>query len=195
MVAGRPMWNTDGPRRCMWQVAILDTNAYARIAHADLAVAAGQAMGMGEVPAVPADKLVRFDMGAGSSMACPQCWRARMAWMRVTDREAAYAERVLDTEFRDQNSAMIDRNVIALVGKNGDQRPPAAVPRGVIRPLPRCADSGERVCSAGWEASERLHPSAAEPPGSCAAFFVFNHDFWYDESCNGLVAQLVRAPA
>jgi hypothetical protein len=43
-----------------WQVAVLDTNAYGRVALADIASAANQAIGMGEVPA---DKLVWLDTG------------------------------------------------------------------------------------------------------------------------------------
>ena len=43
-----------------WQVAVLDTNAYGRIALADIALAANQAIGMGEVPA---DKLVWLNTG------------------------------------------------------------------------------------------------------------------------------------
>jgi len=34
-----------------WRVAILDTNAYGRVPLADMALAADQAIGMGEVPA------------------------------------------------------------------------------------------------------------------------------------------------
>ena len=44
-----------------------------------------------------------------------------MAWMRMTDREKAYAEWVLDTQFEDQKPAMIDRNVITFVGEDGKQ--------------------------------------------------------------------------
>jgi hypothetical protein len=43
-----------------WRVAVLDTNAYGRIAVADIAMAANQAVGMGEVPA---DRLVWLDTG------------------------------------------------------------------------------------------------------------------------------------
>jgi hypothetical protein len=44
----------------MWQVAVLDTNAYGRIALADIAPAANQAIGMGEVPP---EELVWLDTG------------------------------------------------------------------------------------------------------------------------------------
>lgn len=43
-----------------WQIAVLDTNAYGRIALADIALAANNLIGMGEVPA---DKLVWLDTG------------------------------------------------------------------------------------------------------------------------------------
>ena len=42
------------------QVAVLDTNAYGCVALADIALAANQAIGMGEVPA---EKLVWLDTG------------------------------------------------------------------------------------------------------------------------------------
>ena len=44
-----------------------------------------------------------------------------MDWMRLTDREKAYAEWVLDTHFEEQKPAMIDRNVITFVGDDGKQ--------------------------------------------------------------------------
>ncbi len=44
-----------------------------------------------------------------------------MAWMRMTDREKAYAEWVLDTQFEDQKPAMFGRNVITFVGDDGKQ--------------------------------------------------------------------------
>lgn len=44
-----------------------------------------------------------------------------MAGMRMTDREKAYAEWVLDTQFEDQKPAIIDRNVITFVGEDGKQ--------------------------------------------------------------------------
>jgi hypothetical protein len=44
-----------------------------------------------------------------------------MAWARLTDRQAAYAEWVLDTHFEEQKPAIIDRNVITFVGDDGRQ--------------------------------------------------------------------------
>jgi hypothetical protein len=42
-----------------------------------------------------------------------------MAWTRLTDRQTAYAEWVLDTHFEEQKPAIIDRNVITFVGEDG----------------------------------------------------------------------------
>lgn len=49
-------WDRDSGN---WRVAVLDTNAYGRVALADIALAANKAIGMG----VPADKLVWLDTG------------------------------------------------------------------------------------------------------------------------------------
>ena len=44
-----------------------------------------------------------------------------MAWTRLTDRQTAYAEWVLDTHFEEQKPAVIQRNVITFVGEDGKQ--------------------------------------------------------------------------
>ena len=112
-----------------------------------------------------------------------------LEWMRMTDREKAYAEWVLDTQFEDRKFAIIDRNAIAFVSEDGKQEFLAAVQdEASYNSACGARTLGARLAAKIKDPS-RLASLAARRP-ILGGFVIRGTIALY-----GLVAQLVRAPA